>query len=111
MPVAGRLPRASCPRLTRYCSHFAILASLDQQRRLSGTGSPLLPLVAQVFNLCVFSLPLVAQVFNLCVFSGRIGTGPSSLACGTGCGGDTPLELKRNPYQSSQSASARRSGV
>jgi hypothetical protein len=67
------------------------VASLDQQRRLSGTGSPSLPLVAQVVNLCVFSLPLVAQVFNLWVFSVRIGIATSSLACDTGCGGDTPL--------------------
>ncbi len=52
MPVAGRSPRASCPQLTRCRSRFAILAALDQQRRLSGTGSPSLPLVAQVVNLC-----------------------------------------------------------
>ena len=31
---------------------FAILASLGFLRRSIGTGSPLLPLVAQVFNLC-----------------------------------------------------------
>jgi len=54
MPVAGRSPRASCPQLTRYRSRFAIVAALDQQRRLSGTGSPSLSLVAQVVNLCAF---------------------------------------------------------
>jgi len=40
-PVAGRSLRASCPALTRCCSRFAILASLDQQRRLPGHGQPL----------------------------------------------------------------------
>ncbi len=63
MPVAGRSLRASCPPLARCFLRFAILALRRKQRRLPGTGSPSLPLVAQVFNLCV---PLVAQVFNLC---------------------------------------------
>ena len=59
MPVAGRSLRASCPSLTRCCPRFAILASLGQQRRLPGTGSPSRPLVAQVFNLCVFPVRIV----------------------------------------------------
>ncbi len=50
-----------------------------------GTGSPSLPLVAQVVNLCVFTVrtlpgqplavPPVAQVVNLCVFTVRTGIG------------------------------------
>ena len=54
MPVAERSLRASCPPLTRCFLRFAILASRKKQRRLPGTGSPSLPPVAQVFNLCVF---------------------------------------------------------
>ena len=54
MPVAERSLRASCPPLTRCFLRFAILASRKKQRRLLGTGSPSLPPVAQVFNLCVF---------------------------------------------------------
>jgi len=62
MPVAGRSPRPSRPRLSACPLRFAILASLASIARLSGTGSPSLAHVAQVGNLC---LPL-AQVFNLC---------------------------------------------
>ena len=62
-------PDARCgilPSLARCCPHFAILAALGQQRRLSGTGSPSLPPVAQVFNLCVFTVH-----FGLACDSGR----------------------------------------
>ena len=71
---------------------FAIVAALGQQRRLPGTGSPSLPTVAQVFNLCAFPLriaPLAAprstgcqpvclsyaQGFNLCASRLRVAVG------------------------------------
>ena len=52
--LAGRSLRASCPALTRRKPRFALQASLGFLRRSIGTGSPSRPLVAQVFNLCVF---------------------------------------------------------
>ena len=52
--LAGRSLRASCPPLTRRKPRFALQASLGFLRRSIGTGSPSQPLVAQVFNLCVF---------------------------------------------------------
>ena len=61
MPIAGRSLRASCPSLARCFLRFAILAARRKQRRLPGTGSPSLP-----------SLSPVAQVFNLCLFTMRI---------------------------------------
>ena len=42
------------PPLTRRKPRFALQASLGFLRRSIGTGSPSQPLVAQVFNLCVF---------------------------------------------------------
>jgi len=62
MPVAGHSLRPSRPSLARCFLRCAILASRRKQRRLPGTGSPSLPLVAQVFNLCVFSVHIVLRM-------------------------------------------------
>jgi len=52
VPVAGRSLRPSWASLTRCCLRSGIRAFACQQRRLPGTGSPSLALVAQVVNLC-----------------------------------------------------------
>jgi len=62
MPVAGRSRRASCPTLTACPLRFAILAALAPIARLSGTGSPSLHPVAQVFNLCVFPVRIIPRM-------------------------------------------------
>jgi len=66
VPVAGRSLRPSWASLTRCRLRFGIRAFACQQRRLPGTGSPSLPLVAQVVNLCAFPrdvqvLPVVLE--------------------------------------------------
>jgi hypothetical protein len=66
MPVAGRSLRPSRASLARCFLRFAILAARRKQRRLPGKGSPSLPTVAQVFNLCASRM----HRFSTCVHLG-----------------------------------------